>query len=255
VSWVKEGRKYDLGAVLITQQPGSISGEILSQGDNWFAFHLLSAGDLRAVKSANAHFSDDILSSLLNEPIPGHGVFWSSVGGKSYPIPIRVLSFEGQYQARDPEYNQPGADTAAVGLRQRFSSALASARRSVPADTTPPAPKATVSATQHEEQDVDEEQDTLATYEDASIEKFKNDREFIDKLNQYGVPWKGVQEQLKGSLPDVLSDRDNIAYRLVPKAMTALFGEQEIGWKTEKRPSKSGSGFTTWILVLQGETS
>ncbi len=35
VSWVKEGRKYDLGAVLITQQPGSISGEILSQGDNW----------------------------------------------------------------------------------------------------------------------------------------------------------------------------------------------------------------------------
>ena len=177
------------------------------------------------------------------------------MGGKSYPILIRVLSFEGQYQARDPEYNQPGADTAAVGLRQRFSSALASARRSVPADTTPPAPKATVSATQHEEQDVDEEQDTLATYEDASIETFKNDREFLDKLKQYGVPWKGVQEQLKGSLPDVLSDRDNIAYRLVPKAMTAVFGEQEIGWKTEKRPSKSRSGFTTWILVLQGETS
>lgn len=255
VSWVKEGRKYDLGAVLITQQPGSISGEILSQGDNWFVFHLLSAGDLRAVKSANAHFSDDILSSLLNEPIPGHGVFWSSVGGKSYPIPIRVLSFEGQYRARDPKYNQSGADTAAVGLRQRFSSALTSARLSVPADTTPPAPKATVSATQHEEHDVDEEQDALATYEDASIETFKNDREFLEKLKQYGVPWKGVQEQLKVSLPDVLSDRDNIAYRLVPKAMTAVFGEQEIGWKTEKRPSKSGSGSTSWILVLQGGTS
>src|SRR5207245_822128 len=44
VTWVKEGRKYDLGAVLITQQPGSISGEILSQGDNWFIFHLLAAG-------------------------------------------------------------------------------------------------------------------------------------------------------------------------------------------------------------------
>jgi hypothetical protein len=35
VAWVKEGRKYDLGAVLITQQPGSIPGELLSQGDNF----------------------------------------------------------------------------------------------------------------------------------------------------------------------------------------------------------------------------
>ena len=75
VAWVKEGRKYDLGAMLITQQPGSIPQEILSQGDNWFVFHLLSEGDLRAVRKANAHFSDDLLSSLLNEPIPGHGVF------------------------------------------------------------------------------------------------------------------------------------------------------------------------------------
>jgi DNA helicase HerA-like ATPase len=79
VAWVKEGRKYDLGAMLITQQPGSIPQEILSQGDNWFVFHLLSA-----------HFSDDLLSSLLNEPIPGHGVFWSSAGETPYPIPIRA---------------------------------------------------------------------------------------------------------------------------------------------------------------------
>jgi DNA helicase HerA-like ATPase len=76
VSWVKEGRKYDLGAVLITQQPGSISSEILSQGDNWFVFHLLSSGDLQALKKANAHFSDDLLSTLLNEPLIGHGTFW-----------------------------------------------------------------------------------------------------------------------------------------------------------------------------------
>jgi uncharacterized protein len=44
VAWVKEGRKYDLGAMLITQQPGSIPQEILSQGDNWFVFHLLPRG-------------------------------------------------------------------------------------------------------------------------------------------------------------------------------------------------------------------
>src|SRR4029077_12740456 len=59
IEWVKEGRKYDLGAMLITQQPGSIPTEILSQGDNWFIFHLLSATDLQNVRKANAHFSED----------------------------------------------------------------------------------------------------------------------------------------------------------------------------------------------------
>ena len=101
VAWVKEGRKYDLGGVMVTQQPGSIPFELLSQGDNFFVFHLLSAGDLIALKKANAHFSDDLLSSLLNEPLPGHALVWSSVGAegaaKAYPIPVRVLSFEKAY--------------------------------------------------------------------------------------------------------------------------------------------------------------
>jgi len=103
VSWVKEGRKYNLGAVLVTQQPGSISEAILSQGDNWFAFHLLSGGDLGNLKKANGHFSDDILQSLLNEPIKGQGVFWSSEAPRSYPIPIRVFPFESLHQLADRE--------------------------------------------------------------------------------------------------------------------------------------------------------
>ena len=98
VEWVKEGRKYDLGAVLVTQQPGSIPSELLSQGDNWFIFHLLSSGDLRALKNANANYSDDLLSTLLNEPLVGHGVFWSSAGEYPYPISIRTLSFEDTFE-------------------------------------------------------------------------------------------------------------------------------------------------------------
>ena len=81
IAWVKEGRKYDLGALMITQQPGSIPNEILSQGDNWFLFHLLSAGDLTAVRRANAHFRDDLLSVQLNEPIHGQGVFATAEAG------------------------------------------------------------------------------------------------------------------------------------------------------------------------------
>ena len=101
---------------MITQQPGSIPNEILSQGDNWFIFHLLSAGDLTNVQKANAHFSEDLLSTLLNEPIPGQGVFWSSVGGKPYPIPLRTLSFERLYQAQDPDYNRDAINTFATVL-------------------------------------------------------------------------------------------------------------------------------------------
>jgi len=266
IAWVKEGRKYDLGAVLITQQPGAISGEILSQGDNWFTFHLLSAGDLQAIKKANAHFSNDILSSLLNEPIPGHGVFWSSVGGKSYPIPIRILSFEGLYQARDPAYNKPAVKTAAEELQQRFATALASVRR-------PLGPQSAVNESQLEETlrtskeagvgemeaepgfieeyESDEEEDVLQTYERAAIEAFKEDTKFLERIRTSGMPWRGVLERLKKELPEVLSDRDQIAYGLVPKAMTEVFGAQDTGWKTERRPSRSREGaFTTWVVVL-----
>lgn len=131
IAWVKEGRKYDLGALMITQQPGSIPDDILSQGDNWFLFHLLATGDLVSIKKANAHFSEDLLSSLLNEPIPGQGIFWSSVGGKSYPIPFRARSFEQQYQMLDPNYNKPVINTFAQKLRGEYEQALADARATI----------------------------------------------------------------------------------------------------------------------------
>lgn len=136
-AWVKEGRKYNLGAVLVTQQPGSIPAELLSQGDNWFIFHLLSSGDLRAVKAANAHFSDDLLSSLLNEPLPGNGVFGATdQAGNAYPIPLRVLSFEAAFQARDLDgtvgpvetYAATLAGGKAEGLRRPLSEARKRAR-------------------------------------------------------------------------------------------------------------------------------
>lgn len=116
-AWVKEGRKYDLGALLITQQPGSLPPEILSQGDNWFVLHLLSATDLKTLQKANAYFSRDILCMLLNEPLPGHAILWSSVSGKSYPVSLRALSFEHVYTRLDPAYNRMAVATRAVSLR------------------------------------------------------------------------------------------------------------------------------------------
>ncbi|WP_415646712.1 ATP-binding protein [Stackebrandtia soli] len=122
VSWVKEGRKYDLGALLVTQQPGSLPQELISQGDNFFVFHLLSQGDLASLRNANAHFSDDLLAALLNEPLVGSGVYWSSAPGsdrhsRPYPVPLRVLSFEDGYTPLDPDGTLPTPDSFAARLR------------------------------------------------------------------------------------------------------------------------------------------
>ena len=93
VQWAKEGRKYGLGAIMVTQQPGAMAPELLSQGDNFFTFHLLSATDLKTLQQHNAHFSDDILASILNEPIKGNCFFWSAPD-QPFVLPARILNFD-----------------------------------------------------------------------------------------------------------------------------------------------------------------
>src|SRR5690606_10419936 len=96
VEWVKEGRKYELGAIMITQQPGSLAPELLSQGDNWFAFHLLSEADARTLHYHNAHYSDDILAHLIGEPIQGNCYMWSAPN-QPFVLPVRIANFEALY--------------------------------------------------------------------------------------------------------------------------------------------------------------
>lgn len=99
VRWVKEGRKFDLGSVFVTQQPSSIPSHVLSQGDNWFVFHLLSEEDLYALKRANPYFTEELLASLLVESAPGCGLFWSTCSGRPYPISCMVSSFNVEWEA------------------------------------------------------------------------------------------------------------------------------------------------------------
>jgi len=242
IAWVKEGRKYDLGALLITQQPGSIPVEILSQGDNWFIFHLLSAADLTSLKRANAHFSDDLLSSLLNEPIPGQGMFWSSVGGKPYPVNLRALSFENMFSMRDHDYNQPAGHTYAQTLRSTFSGIkqIATTARIPEAEGTGVLFPAEA---EHEEA---EPVDVMAAIERRAIEALQGNDDLRQKLeSQNGMPWYGVQQFLIDRLPEHLEDRRQFAYNLVSKAMNALFGPQPTAWEIFKNPSTG----KTWIRV------
>lgn len=95
--------------------------------------------------------------------------------------------------------------------------------------------------------------DPLSKLESSAIETFKADNELLQRLRNFGVPWRGVQENLKEKLPETLEERDRVAYDLVPKAMTAVFGKQDVGWMTEKRASKSGDGKTTWVFITGEE--
>ncbi len=257
ISWVKEGRKYDLGAMLITQQPGSISPEILSQGDNWFIFHLLSSGDLQAVRRANAHFSEDLLSALLNEPIAGHGVFWSGVAGRAYPIPLRIFSFEDAYKVRDPDYVASFANTYAAQLHKHFEEELhetvANTESMVeavdaivhqddllPTDYIPSLWNAEGAASG----------DTLTLYRARLIKGLREDQTSLTRLRAKGMPYKGVMETLKGFLPADFEDADNFVYNSSPLVLDGVFGKG--GWSRENKPSKSKLGATTvWVKAKE----
>lgn len=244
IAWVKEGRKYDLGALLITQQPGSIPVEILSQGDNWFIFHLLSGADLMSLKKANAHFSDDLLSSLLNEPIPGHGVFWSSVGGKPYPVSLRVLSFERMYPLLDPTYSRAAAATYAFELGRLFGGAAAGVQ-TVPAP--PPQPETIVAGGEEPTESTGQAGDPLAEMERQAIAALNADGQMMARIrSEMGAAWGSVKAFLLGRLPEHLDDRDTIAYHLVRKAMDVLVGPQNQAWESYRNPQR---GNKTYVRV------
>jgi hypothetical protein len=242
VSWVKEGRKYDLGALMITQQPGSIPDELLSQGDNFFVFHLLSQGDLVALKRANAHFSDDLLAALLNEPLVGHGIIWSSAPGtdqhaRPYPLSVRVLNFSKAHTIRDPAYDGPLlTDIYAAELRARFASALGKAVEA--AHTAPDVLFG--SADDADSMGIDTPSpDVERAYRLAAIEQLRGDQLFWRKVrSEYGIRWGEVQRLLAGHAPEFLDDdkeRFDWAYVVVKDALGILLGSEGTDYTIQRR--------------------
>ena len=241
IAWVKEGRKFGLGTVLITQQPGSISDEILSQGDNWFIFHLLSAVDLGALRKANAHFSNDLLSSLLNEPIPGNGIFWSSSGGKPYPISVRVLSFEKLFKVKDIEYNKSAGNTFSVILREKFDKKLEEVRKEV----------GTVEIKIDDEKGYnpdESKEDTIEMFIISAFKKINADNDFLKKLKDNDVHWMWLKSKILEGLPNNIVDRDDLAQQCVSRFLNENIGTNK--WGTERRPSKSEANkFVSYIKM------
>ena len=244
VAWVKEGRKYDLGALLITQQPGSIPVELLSQGDNWFLFHLLSSADLLAAKRANAHFSDDLLSSLLNEPIPGQGLMWSSVSGTPYPVPFRVRLFEGLYRPVDPQYRGPAVETYASRLRAQYQALIDAAVAAAPtqpgsSDTGGEEPPLAPPSTGV---------DVRAALRERVIQELLNDAATLSRLtSEDGMAWGALKRYFFDRLP-ASDSADSEAYQLVPIAATRVFGgPQDQAWEGYPHLNTKTGTYARWI--------
>jgi len=126
VRWVKEGRKYNLGALLVTQQPGAIADQIISQGDNFFAMHLLNERDLNTLQRHNAYYSDDILGVIRGEPIRGNCYFWSAPD-QPFVLPVRVRNFADSAPPGAPPVPRAAAPADAEALADALRKAVAAA--------------------------------------------------------------------------------------------------------------------------------
>lgn len=92
VRTAKEGRKFGLGMVAITQRPSAISEEIRTQAENFFTFHMGNSDDIRALIKSNINYDGVISSFIQRETIPGNLYMVSS--NQAFALPVRVAEFE-----------------------------------------------------------------------------------------------------------------------------------------------------------------
>lgn len=88
----KEGRKFGLGLVAITQRPSAISEEIRSQAENFFVFHMGNSKDIKALVESNINYGGVISKFVQSETIAGNLYMVSA--NQSFALPVRVIEFE-----------------------------------------------------------------------------------------------------------------------------------------------------------------
>ena len=96
VRWAKEGRKYNLGLIYVSQQPGGIAEEIVSQTDNYFVMHLLNKGDIDSLERANRHYGGVVAQFLSDETIVGNAYVYSAPY-QPYIFPAKVFEFKTEF--------------------------------------------------------------------------------------------------------------------------------------------------------------
>ena len=88
----KEGRKFGIGVIAITQRPSAISEEIRTQAENFFSFYMGNSDDIRALVKSSINYDGVIAKFIQSETIPGNLYMVSA--NQSFALPVRVLEFE-----------------------------------------------------------------------------------------------------------------------------------------------------------------
>lgn len=88
----KEGRKFGLGLVAVTQRPSAISEEIRTQAENFFVFYMGNTRDVKALSESNINYAGVISKFIQSETIAGNLYMVSA--NQSFALPLRVLEFE-----------------------------------------------------------------------------------------------------------------------------------------------------------------
>lgn len=100
----KEGRKYGIGLMAVTQRPSEIDGTILSQCGTAVSLRLTNTSDRGKVESA---LPDDLggLASLLPSLRTGEGI----VVGEAMPIPSRIRFHPAAHKPQGDDPDMPAA--------------------------------------------------------------------------------------------------------------------------------------------------
>jgi len=142
-------------------------------------------------------------------------------------------------------------------LRAQFSGTIAPQTTTAPAPQSPPAAAPTTTAEpltparsadrplvlSSEDAPPDSDgQDILANAEVRAIQAVRNAPDIQVKLQGAGMSWGSLLYFIKdAALPQTMDDAAQVAYNMVPKVMSAVYGPQNTGWHGFKNNGK------TWI--------
>lgn len=131
-SIAKEGRKYGVGLVLVTQRPSELDETVLSQCGTIIALRMNNSKDRNHIRSAiqdELHTMIDLLPSLRT----GEGI----ISGEGVRIPTRIKFFKlnNAFKGTDPKASKKWMEEKKVGIED-YDRLLVSWRNQILKETT-----------------------------------------------------------------------------------------------------------------------
>ena len=94
----REGRKFGVGLIIVSQRPKNIDADILSQANTMVILRIVEPSDQRYIQAASERLSDDLLAHL-----PSLNIGEAIVVGPAIRIPalVKIDRFEGGFGGSD----------------------------------------------------------------------------------------------------------------------------------------------------------